>query len=282
MSKKKVSILVIIVIIVISLIVFFTFWIKKDNKSDESFIEDSSEEELTGLIDNEQYYYDRQKEYEETFDEYEELVKRFASEKFTEEQKAKISEYQVKMTEAANNYDNVTQEKLSKEYVQLYQEYMQKQFSEEQLKIVKDKNDIIDELEPIVIEYQELIEKAREEKSKQGLETLEDGRIKSNRPGIVSDKEYDGVKFSEIQLIYNPETDKTVLYMKATNTTDETKGNKFVTLHFTGNPEGTFLMMLNEIPKDEYDIIEFPLNEDLRDTDVFEIIDFNENDYIKR
>lgn len=283
MKKIKTTIVILIIMLVIVTIVYNIN--KNNNKGKPQEIVESyvHEEELglTGLIDNEEYYYEKQKEYNTISEEYEELVKKIASEQFTEEQKKVIEEYQEKLTKAAQSGNKEEKIKLSHEYVKLHEEYRNKSFSSEQLKIVNTKKEKMEELESIVDEYQEKLAIAQEEKSKEGLETLSDGKIKSNREGILSEKTYDGLKFSDIQLVYNPATGETTIEMTITNDTNEARGNKLVTLNFTGNTECKYLMRLEEVSSGEHMKIEFPMKADLRDTDTFEIIDFNENDYQK-
>lgn len=276
MNKKIISIIVILIIMLVGISIYFTN--KKDDKKNEINTEEHQHEEdgLTGLIDNEEYYYNKQKEYDEISEEYENLVSQYASEKFTEEQKNVIKDYKRRMTEAK---DKETKKKLSKEYVKIYNEYMEQQFSEEQLKLLGEQRKQMEELEPIVDEYQELIAKAQEEKSKDGLQTLENGNIQSNRSGITGEKEYNGLKFSNIKLTYNPTTEETKISMKVENITDEAKGNELVTLNFTGNTECKYPIKIEEILSGEYLEINIPTNADLTDTDNLEIIKFDENDY---
>lgn len=280
--KKEIIISLIILILVISTFVIIKNKNKNNVKNEETHEEYIEEEEgLTGLIENEQYYYDKQKEYNKISDEYDTLVQKFASERFTDEQKAIIREYQNKKIEAMKNKDKETKLRLSKELSEIYRGYMEQQFTSEQKDIINERRKKIEELQPIVDEYQELIIEAQERKSKEGLEILEGGKVKNNRQGIVEEKEYDGIKFNEIQLIYDPIADKTTISMKATNSTNEVKGDKLVTLNFTGNTSCKYLMRLEKIQAGEYTQIELPMDTQLEDTDKLEIIDFNEKDYEK-
>lgn len=280
-NKKGTILIIVILIIILAGIAIYLTNRKNDTKNETNNInneEHQDEEGLTGLIDNEEYYYSKQKEYNEISGEYEDLVSQYASEKFTEEQKNVIKDYNKKMIAAE---DKETKKKLSDEYVKIYNKYMQQQFSEEQLKSLDEKRKQMEELEPIVDEYQELIAKAQEEKSKEGLQTLEDGNIQSNRSGITGEKEYNGLKFSNIKLIYNPTKKETTISMKVENITDETKGNELVTLNFTGNTECKYPIKIEEISAREYLEIQFSIGANLTDTDNLEIIKFDESDYTR-
>lgn len=280
--NKKIMILMAIILIILAGTIIYNISKNNNDKKQESIAENHEHEEeikMTGLIENEEYYYEKQQEYNTISEEYEELVKKFASESFTETQKSVIADYQAKLTEAVKNGNKEEKIKLSHEYVKVYEEYRNESFSDEQLKLVNSKKEKVEELEKIANEYQEKIAVAQEEKSKERLETLGDGRIKNNREGILLDKTYDGLKFSDIQLIYNPKTEETTISMTVTNNTNEPRGNKMVALNFTGNTECKYLMKLEEISAGEYVPIELPMKTDLRDTNNLEIIDYNENEY---
>lgn len=271
MNKKIIIAIIIILLIIISIVI----GLKLNKKSEVTDKDNDENEGLTGLIENEKYYYEKQKVYSKKVDEYEDLVAKYSNEKFTEEEKNTIEDYRRRMSEA----DKETKKKLSNEYTKLYEEYMEKEFSQEQLEEVRKINETIEQLEPIVNEYQELIAKAEEAKSKEGLVILEDGKIQNNKENIVSEKEYEGLKFNDIKLIYDTKEESSTISMKITNTTNEAKGNKLITLSFTGNTESKFPMKIEEISEGEYIEEKIPIPIDLTDASNLEIIDFNEKDY---
>lgn len=274
-DKKTKYIVLIVAILILIIVGIFLCINNKETDVEDNEIQDE-EIGLTGLIDNEQYYYDKQQEYYKVSEEYEDLTTKYVDESFTDEQKSIINDYNEKLN---NESDNDKLQQLGEEYSKLYEQYIEQQFTEEQKKVLEEKKRQMDELEKIVIEYQDLIEKAQEEKDKSEQEVLEDGKISIRRSDVVEDKEYNGIKYTNIQLIYDPVKKETVLSMKAENITDETKGNEMITLNFTGRTECKYPLKIEEIPTKEYLEIELPIDADLRDSDKLEIIKFEESDY---
>ena len=277
MKKNKkiiISIITIISIIFISFLIIYNVKNKKKMIKENDEIEENNE--LVGGIENEEYYYKKQKEYENISNEYEDLVAQYAEKRFTEEEKSIIKDYQKKMTEAK---DRETKINLSHEYAKVYENFKEKEFTKQELDEINKLSDKINELETIVDEYQELIAKVEEEKSKEDLQTIENGNIQSYRKDIISEKEYDGLKFCDIKLIYDATKDATKISMKIVNTTSETKGNKLATLNFTGSTDCKYPIKIEEVAVNEYIEEEVLIPFDLTNTNKLEIIDYNQNDY---
>lgn len=270
MDKSK-KIIAMIALIIVMAIIITIFNIKNSNKGNKENIIENSEDGLTGLIDNEEYYYNKQKEYIQITEEYNELISQYSDEMFTEEQKKEIKEYEEKME---NSLDEETEIQLSNEYSNKYKEYMEQQFTEEQKNEINEKKKRLDELEPIVGKYQDLIDQAQEKKAKEGLETLQDGKIINRKSGIIEDKEYNGIKYTNIQLIYNPIDKNTVLSMNIKNTTEEIKEAELVTLYFTGNAECKYPIKVEKLIPNETMSIEITISANLTYCNKFEVIKY--------
>lgn len=231
MNKKIVfGLITIVVVILLTVTGIVIYNINRNNAVD--IIENvDNKNGLTGLIENEQYYYDKLQEYNKAYEEYDKL--NFLSNK--------------------------------------------EELSEEQLNCLKELKNQIDILEPIVNEYNNLLANAIEKLRNENLETLEDGTIKSNRSGITDDKEYNGVKYKNIQLIYNPTDKKTVISMNVENITDEVKGNEIVYLQFKGRTEAKHPVSIMELQPNETCPIKMSIEADLTDTDTLEIVKYENN-----
>lgn len=271
MSKNN-KIFCIVVIILIIILLIYKNMINKPSDEQQGITED-------GVIVEEDYYKEKIEEYEQISEEYENLVVEYREEKFTDEEKNVIKNYQEQMTAALQEGDKEKKIKISEEYVKVYQQYMEKEFTKEQLKKLKKLDEKIDDLESVVQEYSYLLDKQEEIESQKGLLTLENGVIVSQREGIISDKEYNGFTFSNIELSYNPKTRKTTLKMLITNTANTTRGDELVELKFSGRTQAFWATKIEKIGPNERMEMEIPIDFDLTDTDSFEILKFNSEDF---
>lgn len=280
---SKLRVFLILIVIIVLMVTGFSIYKNNNNKNIETNEEEIKEdnggidEEVLALIDNSEYYVDKNKEYEERFNEYEDLVDKLANEKFTQEQKDSLAELNKKIM---NEKDKDKFRSLKKEYRELKISYMNQDFSESELNQLATINEEITKLEPIVDEFYTKIQEAEDKLSTANLDKLEDGTIISKRDGILSEKEYDGIKFSEIELKYDVNSKTTTLRMKVENTTSEVKGNKILQINFEGKrTTGKYPFKLEEISPKECILIDLKMKDwNYSDTESFTISEYRDDE----
>lgn len=277
MQKNKKIILIIVIISIILLIIgCFGIILYKNIRSTnteccEEEQNDEIDAEVLALIDNSEYYQEKVKEYDEITQKYEDLATKYKNECFSGEEIEKLKNLEIKMKSTNNKEEKI---QFSHERAALFKEYIKKELTDEQINELETLENKIDELEVITNEFCDKVQEATDILSKQGLKTLSDGNILNQRESMLSTKEYDGIEFSEIELVYNPNTKASTLKMKAKNTTNEVKGNELVKINFIGKrTNGMYPIQLDEILPGEYTDLEIQMADtDYSDTDSFEVV----------
>lgn len=250
-------------------------WLWRDGN-----VEQLPEEEPEGdVIENEAYYQEKVQEFEGAEDEYDELLTAYIAEKFSEEDKQVLQDYNQKMSEAVAHGSKEEKLKFSHEKTAYIEKVSAEKFTKEQLQKLEEIQKKIDELEPIVDEYVEKQIVVEEKKFWEGRETLKDGSILNVRESITSDKECEGLKFSNIGLRYVPDKKCTYFSATVTNTTQQMKEEGKVSVKITGDCETIFPLILRELEPGESYEFEIEYKDDISMAGTLEIVPYDEKDY---
>ena len=231
------------------------------------------------VIENKAFYQEKVQEFEGAEDEYEEVLTAYIAEKFSEEDKKVLQDYNQKMTEAVQNGKKDEKVQLSHEKTAYIEKISAQKFTKEQLQKLEEIQKKIDELEPIVDEYVEKQIAVEEKKFWEGRETLKDGSILNVRDAITSDKECEGLKFSNIGLRYVPDEKCTYFSATVMNTTQETKQEGKVSVRITGDCETVFPLIIRELEPGESYEFEVEQKTDISMAGTLEIVPYDEKDY---
>lgn len=261
--KNKKIIITIISILVIIILGIAIYKIIDSNNQNKEVLEDS-EEGMIGGIENEEYYYEKQEEFRKLEEQEENLIQRYIDSEFSENEKSELQDYQKRMTEAVQNGNKDEKRKISDQYIARIEELLELRCSAEQKNELKEIREKEKELESIVEEYDNLKLAEYARRDKEGIEVLEDGRKSNKREDVISDKETNGLKFSNISLIYDTQKKETIFKSTVTNTTQENKDNQQeVTLKFTGDVETEFQILIEPLLSNESMDVEIPISADI-------------------
>ena len=264
--KKKV-IIGLLIIIVIALCV----WLWQSQTPSENLDSDG--------IENEAYYQEKVEEFTGAEDEYNEFLTAYIAEKFSEEEKQVLQDYNQKMSEAVAHGSKEEKLKFSHEKTAYIEKVSAQKFTKEQLQKLEEIQKKIDELEPIVDEYVEKQVAVEEKQFWEGRETLKDGSILNVRDAITSDKECEGLKFSNIGLRYVPDEKCTYFSATVTNMTQEIKPEGKVSVKITGDCETIFPLILKELEAGESYDFQIEYKENISMAGTLEIVPYDEKDY---
>ena len=250
-------------------------WLWKNGKVEEL----PKKEPESDVIENEAFYQEKVEEFTGAEDEYDELLTAYIAEKFSEEDKQVLQDYNQKMSEAVAHGSKEEKLKFSHEKTAYIEKISEKKFTKEQLQKLEKIQKKIDELEPIVDEYVEKQVAVEEKQFWEGRETLKDGSILNVRDAITSDKECEGLKFSNIGLRYVPDEKCTYFSATVTNTTQEIKQENKVSVKITGDCETIFPLILRELEPGESYEFEVEQKTDISMAGTLEIVPYDEKDY---
>ena len=264
MKRKK-------IILVIFLIVCILIFLKSNAK--KRGIENTIDE-----IENEAYYKEKEEEFLAAEDEYDEVLTEYINEEFSDEDKQVLADYNKKMTKAVNDGNKEEKITVSHEKTEYIKEVSKKKFSEEQLKKLEEIQECIDELEPIVDEYAEKLADLEEKQFWEDRITLSNGIILNEREKVISDKECNGLKFTQIGLRYVPTEKCTKFAATVSNISNEAKEEK-ISVKTTGDVETIFPLNIEKLETGESYSFEIEIYEDISMANTLEIVEYNEQDY---
>lgn len=250
-------------------------WLWKNGKVEEL----PKKEPESDVIENEAFYQEKVEEFTGAEDEYDELLTAYIAEKFSEEDKQVLQDYNQKMSEAVAHGSKEEKLKFSHEKTAYIEKISEKKFTKEQLQKLEKIQKKIDELEPIVDEYVEKQVAVEEKQFWEGRETLKDGSILNVRDAITSDKECEGLKFSNIGLRYVPDEKCTYFSATVTNMTQEIKPEGKVSVRITGDCETIFPLILKELETGESYDFQIEYKENISMAGTLEIVPYDEKDY---
>lgn len=230
------------------------------------------------VIEKEAFYQEKVQEFEDAEDENDELLTAYIAEKFSEEEKQVLQNYNQKMTEAVQNGKKDEKVALSHEKVAYIKKVSAEKFTKEQLQKLAEIQQKIDELEPIVDEYVEKQAALEEKQFWEGRETLKDGSVINVREAVISDKECDGWEFTNLSMRYLPEEKVTKFGATVTNLSQEAKEGK-VSVKITGDCETMFPLQIERLEPGEYYSFEIENGNDISMAGTLEIVPYDENDY---
>lgn len=266
MNKKFMCLCIVLIVLIIVIIKINT---KKNTNMSEvnnneyhNEVHKDKEEQVELSKEEEKYYKEKQEEFGKAEDEYEEVITEYIGKMFNGEEKKKLEEYNKKMTDAVNNNNKQAKIAFSDEKIAYIKEISEKRFSEEQLKKLSDIQNRIDTLEPIVNEYQEKLVKIEEKQYWEGRETLKDGSIVNNRNSVISDKECNGLKFTNLSMKYIPSKKCTKFGATVTNNSKQIKEGK-VSVKVTGDVETIFPITIERLAPGEYYDFEIEVQGDI-------------------
>lgn len=232
----------------------------------------------TDTIKNEAYYQEKQQEFWHAEDEYEEELSCYIDAMFTGEELDVLSKCDQELIENANGGDKKKIKVASAKKSAYIKEFSQKEFTEEQLKKLEEIDEKIEELKPIVDEYVSKQDALEEKQFWEGRETLKDGSVINVRESVISDKECDGWKFTNLSMRYLPKEKVTKFGATVTNSSDEVKEGK-VSVKITGDCETIFPLQIERLePGESYDF-EIENGDDISMAGTLEIVPYDEKDY---
>lgn len=267
---KKKSIIGLFIIMLIALCV----WIGKSQTPDETPKEVSDSD----VIENETYYQEKQAEFWKAEDKYNDVLTAYIEEKFSKEEKQILKYYNQKIAETSHNGKKDEAIGLSHQKIAYIEKVSEQKFSKEQLQNLEEIQKKIDDLEPIVDEYVEKQVALEEKQFWKGRETLKDGSVINVREAVISDKECDGWKFTNLSMRYLPEKKVTKFGATVTNVSDKVKKGK-ISVKITGDVETIFPLRIERLEPGEFYNFEVENGEDISMAGTLEIVPYNEKDY---
>ena len=273
MNKKILTVLLVILVIIILISLFI--YIKKNKNKEIEYSENADTEE----IENEKYYKENEKKLENLDEKYEKILTKYINAMFSEEEKNVLKEYDNKMTEAVLNGDIDAKKKASNEKTDYVEKISKEKFSEKQKNKLAEIQNKINKLKPIEDEYIDKKTVLEEKNFWKDRETLADGSITNVRENVISDKVCNGLQFTNISLIYNPETNNTNFAAKVTNISDVPKEGK-VSVKITGDVECMFPINIERLEPGEYYEFTIENSNNISMAKKLEIIEYNEKDYL--
>ncbi len=274
MKKKN---LIIIFVVILCVMIYYIRLHFKDNNNYENELE-SGKEDVTEKIENEEYYKEKQEEFIKKEDEYEEVLTSYINNMFSKEELNELSKCNQKLTETANSGNKDAFKAASAQKKAFIEEVSQRKFTDEQKDKLKQIQTEKEKLENIVDEYTEKKAKLEEEEYWKDRQTLEDGTIINEREAVISDKECEGLKFTNISLKYIPEKDCTKFSAKVTNISEITKEG-LVSIKITGDVETIFPIDIERLEAGEYYDFEIDVPENISMAKTLDIVKYNEKDY---
>ena len=269
--KNKKIIITIILIFIIVLIGILIYKIIDNNSKNKEPLEEI-EEGMIGGIENEEYYYGKLQEYRKLEEQEENLIQNYIEIEFSEDERNELRDYQRRMTEAVQNGKKDEKRKISDQYIARIEELINLRCSTEQKNELKSIRDKEKELEPIIDEYDNLKTAEYERRDNEGIELNQDGTINNKREDVINNKETNGLKFTNISLVYDSKKKETIFKSKVTNITQENKENQQeVTLKFSGNVEMEFQIVIEPLLSNESMDIEIPISANITMANKLEI-----------
>lgn len=258
MKNKKIIITIISIFIIVLLGILIYIIVNNNSRSKEPLEE--VEEGMIGGIENEEYYYGKLQEFRKLEEQEEELIQNYIDNAFLESEKNELRDYQRRMTEAVQNGKKDEKRKISDQYIARIEELINIRCNTEQKNELQSIRNREKELEPIVNEYDNLKIAEYKRRDNEGIEVSADGKTINKREDVISDKETNGLKFSNISLLYDSQKKETIFKSKVTNVTQDNKENQQeVTLKFSGNVEMEFQIVIEPLLSNESMDIEIPI-----------------------